>query len=519
MTQSKITLKLLQFLVLVQFAALMVINFTKSYELLDFDAALAIRHAIEMWKNGIFLQDYNYFSTIEIDNAAFLGAPIYMITRNLNLALGVGHLLTYGCTICILYDIFQNLNASKENFFLAVLFLYTPYVTGQSSWNNMFFLSVGQYEFRIITFLLLIDLMLICDLKKYKRFHFLIIASAYLGISFWTAISSGNYVLFMIVSPFVLKVLVDMLLLEKIELNTRKTKTLIIAVIAAFIGWQIHNHFAGISHRNELPLISAQDFFLNLGNCIAGIYLLFGGLTRDPSYSIFSIHGIWTLLRFAFISGLFFLVFKELFFIKRNKKLSSYFSVFAFVNLSVLLLTNSNYGSLVFEERYHILWCVMLLLLASVLITQPYFYETAWIKNCATYGALLTIIMLNLLGFAELLRLKNTKDYEISILNKANQVNVHSIYLYNDYPTAAILRLLDLECYCISINEDLSLNTGNFYAHYGESEMAGDKNILICNNEDFYSLPGHMVSCYQLIDTVEEQNIYYSDSNPWAQKY
>lgn len=518
MTQNKINLKVLQFLVFAQFAALIVINFTKSYDLLDFDAALAIRHAVEMWKNGIFLEDYNYFSTIEIDNAAFLSTPIYMLTKNLNLALGIGHILTYGFTVCILYDIFQNLNAPKENFLLAILFLYTPYVTGQLSWNNMLFLSVGQYEFRIITLMLLIDLMLLCDLREYKTAHFLMVASAYLGISFWTAISSGNYVLFMIVSPFVLKVLVDMLLLEKIELNTRKNQILIAAVIAAFLGWQIHNYFAGTSHRNVLPLISAQDFFTNLENCITGIYLLFGGLSREPSYSVFSVHGIWTLLRFLFISVLFFLVFKELFFIKRNKNISSYFAIFAFVNLSVLLLTNTQYGSLVFEERYHILWCVMLLLLASILITQHCFYKTNWIRNSVFYGTMLAIAILNLLGFKELLLWTDSKDYEISILNKAAELNVHSIYLYNDYPTAAILRLLDLESYCISINEDLSLNTGNFYANYGESQMAGDKNILICGNEDFYLLPDYAVSRYHLVDTVGEQNIYYSDSNPWSQK-
>lgn len=35
------------------------------------DNTLAIRHGIEIWRKGIFLENFNYYSTLEIDNAAF----------------------------------------------------------------------------------------------------------------------------------------------------------------------------------------------------------------------------------------------------------------------------------------------------------------------------------------------------------------------------------------------------------------------------------------------------------------
>ena len=183
MRKKKTLLRILQALILFQFLSIIFINFTKSYSFLNLDSSLAIRHSIEMWKNGIFLQDYNYFSTIENDNAAFLGAPIYIITHNLNLALGIAHILTYTFCIWILHDIFKNLEVSREYFLIAVFLLFTPYSLGQLAWSNMFFLSVGQYEFRILVLLLLLDLMLLCDSQKYGKRKLWILTAIYSCLS------------------------------------------------------------------------------------------------------------------------------------------------------------------------------------------------------------------------------------------------------------------------------------------------------------------------------------------------
>lgn len=512
MHKKKTLLRILQVLVLFQFLSITFINFTKSYSFLNLDSSLAMRHCVEMWKNGIFLQDYNYFSTIENDNAAFLGAPIYMITHNLNLALGIAHILTFTFCIWILHDIFKNLQVSKECFLITVFLFFTPYSLGQLAWSNMFFLSVGQYEFRILVLLLLLDLMLLCDSQKYGKRKLWILTAIYSCLSLWTAISCGNYVLFMIVGPFILKAGFDILLQQKFQMNTDKNKVLIIAAITAFLGWQIHNHFAGPSHRNTLSLISAENFFKNFENCIAGIYLLFGGLTREHEISIFSIHGIGIILRFLLISFLLFLTIKELFLAKRRKMLSSYFSSFALVNLSVLMLTNSQYGSTVFEERYHILWCVLLLIICAVLLFENTLYKNIWIKNVTTYGLLLALTFINLLGFYDMAQLPDFREYETAILSKAIALDADSIYLYESPESAAVLRAQAPERYCVSIDSGLQTNTAGFYKYYSKDPALNDRSILVCSSEEFLTLPEYIRDSYQSIDNLDEQILYFSDT-------
>lgn len=63
--------KILWGILFIQFMTIVWINFSKSENFLDYDSSLALRHGLEMWKNGIALEGWNYFSTLEIDNAAF----------------------------------------------------------------------------------------------------------------------------------------------------------------------------------------------------------------------------------------------------------------------------------------------------------------------------------------------------------------------------------------------------------------------------------------------------------------
>ena len=71
--KKKSLLSIILFAVAVQFILIVIINYTKANgELLDYDSSLAIRHAVEMWKNGLFLDDWNYLTSLEIDCAAFL---------------------------------------------------------------------------------------------------------------------------------------------------------------------------------------------------------------------------------------------------------------------------------------------------------------------------------------------------------------------------------------------------------------------------------------------------------------
>ena len=152
--KEKALQKLLIVLVIIQFGVIIFINLTKTKQMLGYDSSLAIRHAVEMWKNGLYLKDFQYFSTMEIDNVAFFAAPIYILTGKLNVSIAIIHIVFYIIIAGILYDICRNTQGKKINYLLAILLFFTPFSFGELEWANLIYLMVGQYEFRIIVLLL-----------------------------------------------------------------------------------------------------------------------------------------------------------------------------------------------------------------------------------------------------------------------------------------------------------------------------------------------------------------------------
>lgn len=516
----------LLFLVIVQFMAICYINFTKSYHFLDLDSSLAIRHAIEIWKHGLFIPDFNYFSTLETDCASFFAAPLYLLTHNLNFALGITHIAIYACFIFILHDIIKNIGAGIDSFFLAILVIFSPFSFGQLDWTNMIYISAGQYGFRILTTLLILDLMLLCESSlpyhKKKKLFFIFIAC--LSIVFWTSLSSGNYILFMVIFPIILKIALDIILKQKLSLRDYRIYIITFIAISAIAGWYLHKYYAGTPMKNSLNLKPANELLSNIINCITGIFLLLGGLTQFDNISVFSRFGISTLIRLVFacisLSLFIYYVFHITKLKKGFKNLIAYSAMIAFVNISVLMLTNTTYGSAIFEYRYHIIWCLPILLCTAILVSSkvyPVCYNT-WIKNLVLVGSVMCLLIINITGFNQIYHYKDMPTREINIINSAKDLSVDTIYIQG--PNAEKIRVLDPELYCASvgINEQggIKIDTGDFYQFYGDNAAAANKNILISTQENFDKLPVYLRSPYQLINELDnEECIYYSSVNPW----
>ena len=59
---------------------------------------------------------------------------------------------------CLFYDILKQADVKKMRL-LAVLFLLTPYSTGQLGYMPMLFTSAGSYAYKLLVPLLLIDIL------------------------------------------------------------------------------------------------------------------------------------------------------------------------------------------------------------------------------------------------------------------------------------------------------------------------------------------------------------------------
>ena len=178
-------------LMLFQACSIFLLNLKKAEELLDYDSALTMRHIIEMWRGRtLFLKDYVYTSTLEIDSVAFFAIPFFLRFGHLGLFLGIIHVCFYLLTAYVLCDLFHQLGRSRILGLVSLILLYTPYAFGQLDWDNMLFFSVGQYSFRILLLFLFADLFFDAAETKGKSYYLRFALCCLLN--FWTSLSCGN---------------------------------------------------------------------------------------------------------------------------------------------------------------------------------------------------------------------------------------------------------------------------------------------------------------------------------------
>lgn len=502
-------------LVIIQFFLIVYVNLIHTVDMLDYDSALAFRHSVEIWKNGLFLEDFNYFSTLEIDNAAFFAAPLYILTGHLSTSMTVSHIIFYLAIAFVLGDIFKKINANKSKYLIALLLIFTPYTFGQLEWANMLFLMVGQYEFRVIVLLLTIDIVLRAD-QNDRSVKSVVLNIIYSIFVFWTSLSCGNYVLFIELSPFILYVFIRDLKQHDFKQNMYTKVLLLFNIIISFAGWRIHNHFAGASFRNTVNLIPAGELMNNIWNTITGVFLLFGGTTFFDSVSLFSREGICIVLRFILVLFWFFTVVNRL----RKNQYSVLFSQFlaiAFVNIFVFVIANLRYGSSIFEYRYHIIWCVPLLL--CVAETKEYFSDP-WFNKLAQVCLVVILVIVNYDGFSKLNKQVGFDDICYAVMSEANEQDAESIFLYDHPIEAHVMKALDTDIFCtsarLSDNGSMQLDIDDFYFEAAENGYASDRNILVCTQEEFSNLPSYITSSYRhTSDLYNGWSVYYSDHNPW----
>lgn len=184
--------------------------------------------------------------------------------------MGIVHVILYVLTIYLVYSIFKNGGYDERYSYLASFFLFSPYVIGGLDWGNMFFLTVGQYEFRVIVMLSVTNLLLISLNKRgvFKKNVAFFVSNIIL--CFGTTLSCGNYVLLMIILPFCLFFIFINVISEKLEINKFAVWVLSSSVVSCVIALVIRNCAVGETSRGNLFLQNVDGFIENIFNCITG---------------------------------------------------------------------------------------------------------------------------------------------------------------------------------------------------------------------------------------------------------
>lgn len=357
--------------IVIQIGALAVFNLTRLPYESNYDSSCAYAQIVEMWRQKrILLKDWAYQTTLGIDSPVLLGALFYGITKNAFTAFGLANIVTVIVYAFLFYDILKQADVKKNMRLLAVLFLLTPYSTGQLGYMPMLFTSAGSYAYKLLVPLLLIDILVRMHKgQEIKKYWYLILFATF--FVFDTAVSSGEYILLCAVLPLIGYEILHVLIGNDIkQIFNKRLGFLILESAIYVVGIKVGRRTGIIeSVGSQMMLTKAKHFPSVIAKCLTGIFQLFGGIPDYEDISVTQTYGLMYLFRFflaAVILASWIYLLKHLKENEKYKELVGMITCIFAVNLIVLIFANVNYATKTFEYRYHLISMIPMILLTSI---------------------------------------------------------------------------------------------------------------------------------------------------------
>ena len=357
--------------IVIQIGALAVFNLTRLPYESNYDSSCAYAQIVEMWRQKrILLKDWAYQTTLGIDSPVLLGALFYGITKNAFTAFGLANIVTVIVYACLFYDILKQADVKKNMRLLAVLFLLTPYSTGQLGYMPMLFTSAGSYAYKLLVPLLLIDILVRMHKgQKIKKYWYLILFATF--FVFDTAVSSGEYILLCAVLPLIGYEILHVLIGNDIkQIFSKRLGFLILESAIYVVGIKVGRRTGIIeSVGSQMMLTKAKHFPSVIAKCLTGIFQLFGGIPDYEDIPVTQNYVMMYLFLFflaAVILASWIYLLKHLKENAKYKELVGMITCIFAVNLIVLIFANVNYATKTFEYRYHLISMIPMILLTSL---------------------------------------------------------------------------------------------------------------------------------------------------------
>lgn len=357
--------------IVIQIGALAVFNLTRLPYESNYDSSCAYAQIVEMWRQKrILLKDWAYQTTLGIDSPVLLGALFYGITKNAFTAFGLANIVTVIVYAFLFYDILKQADVKKNMRLLAVLFLLTPYSTGQLGYMPMLFTSAGSYAYKLLVPLLLIDILVRMHKgQEIKKYWYLILFATF--FVFDTAVSSGEYILLCAVLPLIGYEILHVLIGNDIkQIFNKRLGFLILESAIYVVGIKVGRRTGIIeSVGSQMMLTKAKHFPSVIAKCLTGIFQLFGGIPDYEDIPVTQTYGMMYLFRFFLaevILASWIYLLKHLKENEKYKELVGMITCIFAVNLIVLIFANVNYAAETFEYRYHLISMIPMILLTSI---------------------------------------------------------------------------------------------------------------------------------------------------------
>lgn len=418
--------------IVIQIGALAVFNLTRLPYESNYDSSCAYAQIVEMWRQKrILLKDWAYQTTLGIDSPVLLGALFYGITKNAFTAFGLANIVTVIVYACLFYDILKQADVKKNMRLLAVLFLLTPYSTGQLGYMPMLFTSAGSYAYKLLVPLLLIDILVRMHKgQEMKKYWYLILFATF--FVFDTAVSSGEYILLCAVLPLIGYEILHVLIGNDIkQIFNKRLGFLILESAIYVVGIKVGRRTGIIeSVGSQMMLTKAKHFPSVIAKCLTGIFQLFGGIPDYEDIPVTQTYGMMYLFRFflaAVILASWIYLLKHLKENEKYKELVGMITCIFAVNLIVLIFANVNYATETFEFRYHLISMIPMILLTSIAASDLW-EKRKLLEQTVVLATIALLLFVNVYGYKNYM--KDCYNYQgdmQAITLTAEQEGVHLI--------------------------------------------------------------------------------------------
>ncbi len=418
--------------IVIQIGALAVFNLTRLPYESNYDSSCAYAQIVEMWRQKrILLKDWAYQTTLGIDSPVLLGALFYGITKNAFTAFGLANIVTVIVYAFLFYDILKQADVKKNMRLLAVLFLLTPYSTGQLGYMPMLFTSAGSYAYKLLVPLLLIDILVRMHKgQEIKKYWYLILFATF--FVFDTAVSSGEYILLCAVLPLIGYEILHVLIGNDIkQIFNKRLGFLILESAIYVVGIKVGRRTGIIeSVGSQMMLTKAKHFPSVIAKCLTGIFQLFGGIPDYEDIPVTQTYGMMYLFRFflaAVILASWIYLLKHLKENEKYKELVGMITCIFAVNLIVLIFANVNYATETFEFRYHLISMIPMILLTSIAASDLW-EKRKLLEQTVVLATIALLLFVNVYGYKNYM--KDCYNYQgdmQAITLTAEQEGVHLI--------------------------------------------------------------------------------------------
>lgn len=506
-------------------------NLTQWQSHLDGDSSTQILKVLEIWKAGsLSLPNWNDTTTLLLDMPLTLAAFLMPVLRDPFTAYGVSNIVWLAFLVYGIWQLLRRVSCAMPLRMLALFLILTPYsYTEVLGYANCLLVQSAYYLVRAVYMVYLMYCLV--QLHRGERgFGHLITWLFTLGLGAWIGMSSGTFMLLLVLLPVIAGFLVRAFAAGRPRLLLSAGSAFLVLSLLGFgAGYYVQHNIIHFSSRDSvIAWNSYTEFLPNLSKVIQGYLKLTNALPAEDGVMILSGEGILFALSFVvavvILGGTLLCAWR----IGHSPAAACraaggergllFTVLLSIVGVDTLILIGASlaYGELVYESRY-----LIFLLMASVLLLA---LCLPWFRRAGGLYAPVVVLLAAISTCSAFVcdaQYVAHPSYDFSYAKAVTQAldeaypDVKVVYMYTDDHDRKVLRTADA-------TKVYRMITGNYnpgdYTYYNDGSGLEDGSLLLATDAQYAAMDSALSSRFVKTD-LPQFWLYldmtgYSTNNP-----